>query len=119
MEVNNLLGQYGVPAPPDGTYFVEVEGSNTPGAPSYIEQTFTTVVGQTYVVSLSAITRTDVNVQDRGAFSINGVEIGQFTTGTSWKDYAVSFTATSTSCLGGALADRSLCCVVRVWATAV
>ncbi|MEI2751790.1 MAG: cadherin-like domain-containing protein [Nitrospira sp.] len=97
VEVNNLLGQYGVPAPPDGTYFVEVEGSNTPGAPSYIEQTFTTVVGQTYVVSLSAITRTDVNVQDRGAFSINGVEIGQFTTGTSWKDYAVSFTATSTS----------------------
>ncbi len=97
VEVNNLLGQYGVPAPPDGTYFVEVEGSNTPGAPSYIEQTFTTVVGQTYVVSLSAITRTDVNVQDRGAFSINGVEIGQFTTDTSWKDYAVSFTATSTS----------------------
>ncbi|MBP7111441.1 MAG: DUF4347 domain-containing protein, partial [Nitrosomonas sp.] len=97
VEIGNVPSSYGIPAPPDGTYFVEVEGSNMPGVQSYIEQTFTTVVGQTYVVSLSAITRMDVNVQDRGAFSINGVEIGQFTTDTSWKDYAVSFTATSTS----------------------
>ncbi|MBK9947788.1 MAG: DUF4347 domain-containing protein [Nitrospira sp.] len=98
VEVSNIPSNYGIPAASDGTYFVEVEGSNSPGvAASYVEQTFTTVVGQTYVVSLSAITRMDVSVQDRGAFSINGVEIGQFTTGTSWKDYAVSFTAISTS----------------------
>lgn len=98
VEATTRPGDYGIPAPPDGTGFLEVEGANAPaGTESYVEQTFTTVVGQTYVVSLSAITRMDVNVQDRGAFSINGVEIGQFTTGTSWQDHAASFTATSTS----------------------
>ena len=98
VEATTRPWDYGIPAPPDGTGFLEVEGGNAPaGTESYVEQTFTTVVGQTYVVSLSAITRMDVNVQDRGALSINGVEIGQFTTGTSWQDYAVSFTATSTS----------------------
>jgi hypothetical protein len=30
VETNNLLGEFGIPAPPDGTYFVEVEGGNTP-----------------------------------------------------------------------------------------
>jgi hypothetical protein len=98
VEASATPGNYGIPAPPDGIVFVEVEGYALPaGTASYIEQTVATVVGQTYVVNLSTITRMTFNVQDQGALSINGVEIGQFTTGTTWQDYAASFTATSTS----------------------
>ncbi|MBK8278316.1 MAG: tandem-95 repeat protein [Nitrospira sp.] len=87
---------FGIPPTPDGTYFMEVEGA-FPTEPSYVEQTFATTAGQTYVVSLSAITRLGFNVADRGTLSIDGVEIGRFTTGASWQEQAFSFTATAAS----------------------
>ncbi|MEY2872846.1 MAG: hypothetical protein RLZZ373_217, partial [Pseudomonadota bacterium] len=86
---------YGVAAPPAGREFAEVEGWSSTGTPSYVEQVIATEIGRTYVFSLSAVTRADVNVLDMGQLSIDGVEVGRFTTGSSWASHAAVFTATS------------------------
>ncbi|WP_227814678.1 cadherin domain-containing protein [Nitrogeniibacter aestuarii] len=95
--VTGKEAEFMVSAAPDGSYLVEVEGSVTSPDPSYIEQTITTEVGKTYVLSLWAVTRNQHNVQDMGMLSVNGVELDRFTTSSTWHEYAVSFTATSTS----------------------
>ena len=65
---------------------------------SYIEQSITTVIGQTYTFSVAAITRVNTsNSQDMMALFVNGVELDRFTTSGSWQEYSVSFTATSAS----------------------
>ncbi|MEY4906445.1 MAG: hypothetical protein RL260_163, partial [Pseudomonadota bacterium] len=97
VEISASHGLYSVAAPPDGSYFAEVEGWIATAAPSYLEQVVTTDIGQTYVFSLSAVTRADVNVNDMGQLSVNGVEVGRFTTGSTWAAHAVVFTATSTT----------------------
>ena len=95
VETSGLPGNYQVAAPPDGSQFAEVEGWVSSGVPSYLEQVITTEVGQTYVFSLSAVTRMEVNRLDMGMFSVDGLELGRFTTSADWGSYAVRFTATS------------------------
>lgn len=85
---------YGISGAADGSIFVEVEGGAATGSSSYVAQTISTTVGQTYVFTISAISR---GVLDMGSLSVNGVELTRFTTGTDWQDFSVTFVATSTS----------------------
>ena len=97
IEVNSLLGNYGLVSAADGSFIVEVEGWDVTAQATYIEQTVATVIGQTYTLTWSVATRTNVNTDDMGAISLNGVELDRFTAGADWSDRAVRFTATSTS----------------------
>ncbi|PXW89991.1 cadherin domain-containing protein, partial [Nitrosomonas sp. Nm84] len=97
LEVSNSLGNYGIAAPPDGGYFIEVEGWTHSGVPSWIEQTISTVAGKTYQFTVAAVTRNDVNVSDKGILSIDGTQVLAFTTGSTWSDFTKSFVATSSS----------------------
>jgi hypothetical protein len=68
-----------------------------PGAtPDYLQQTLTTVPGQRYAFSVLAVTLPG-NAQDMGALSVDGVELGRFTTGADWARVAFAFTATGGS----------------------
>ena len=96
-EVSSTASSYGAPAQPAGSYFIEVEGGA--GSPtttgSYIEQALGTTAGQTYVFTTSAVSRINSGTLDMFSVSVNGVEVKRFTTGTTWQDYSVAFTATS------------------------
>ncbi|MCB2080903.1 MAG: DUF4347 domain-containing protein, partial [Novosphingobium sp.] len=96
VQVRDDFGAAGVPAPPDGTFFAEIEGG-TSVDPSYLEQSFATVPGQQYTVYLNATTRDSVNTGDRFAISIDGIQREQFTTNDEWRTYGVTFTATGTT----------------------
>lgn len=101
---------YGIPGAADGSVFVEVEGNSSTGVPSYVEQTIATTAGQSYVFTLSAISR---GVSDMGALSVDGVELTRFTTGSNWQEYAIHFVATSSS---STIRITSLGCQVGVGA---
>ncbi|MEJ8855830.1 tandem-95 repeat protein [Variovorax robiniae] len=89
---------YGVPATPDGTRVMEVEGSaNTPEtAETWDETSVPTIVGETYRLSFIAVNRAG-HVGDSGYASIDGVKVLPFVTTSVWTTYSISFTATSTS----------------------
>ena len=84
---------YGVPSSGFGSRVAEVEGAFNA---TTISQTITTVVGQTYTYSVLAVTRSG-NTADRGILLVNGASVLNFTTGSTWQTYSVTFTATSTS----------------------
>ncbi|MBS0152902.1 MAG: cadherin domain-containing protein, partial [Nitrospira sp.] len=95
LEVSGTIAWYGISAPPDGSHFVEVEGWTASGAPSWIEQTITTVARQTYQFTISAVTRNNYNFGDMGTLSVDGSQVLAFTTGSNWSDYTATFVATS------------------------
>ncbi|MBL8814266.1 MAG: cadherin domain-containing protein, partial [Planctomycetaceae bacterium] len=94
LELGSDGSAYGISGAADGSVFAEVEGYASTGVPSYIEQAIATTAGQSYVFTVSAISR---GVSDMGALSVDGVELTRFTTGSSWQDYAIHFVATSSS----------------------
>jgi large repetitive protein len=96
---SNTPSQYGLPGAADGIKLLEVEAntlSNTTTR-AYVEQVITTIPGETYTYAFQAITRLNVNFEDKGSLAVDGVDLLSFTTGNTWGSYAVSFVATGTS----------------------
>ena len=97
IELSSSPAGYGLAAAAEGSTVAEVEGQASTGVASWVQQTITTTAGQDYVFSLQAVTRNDSNSGDMGALVVDGVEIARFSTGTDWRTFAASFTATSAS----------------------
>ena len=99
LENSTNAPNYGIPAAPNGTHFIEVEcNSLVPTSTAdYVQQTVATTNGETYIVSIQAVTRSGINTQDRLIINAAGTNISSVTTTGAWVNYSGAFTASSAS----------------------
>jgi uncharacterized repeat protein (TIGR01451 family) len=99
VEVSNNIFAYGIPAPPSGSFFCEVEANwlFPTSLPDWIEQTISTTNGERYFASIRATTRAGNNTADSGIIEAAGVSLQSFTTNNTWGTYQASFVASASS----------------------
>lgn len=110
LECSNATGSYGIPTPPDGVNFCEVEYDplSPTSTPDWLEQTVSTTSGETYIVSAQAVSRVNTSSQDRMILNAAGTNIGSFTLSTVWSNYSGSFTASAASSVIRYVSDGSV-----------
>ncbi len=99
LECSNSPGTYGIPAAPNGANFCEVEYNplSPTSTPDWIQQTVTTTAAKTYIVSIQATNRANLNSQDKMIIYGDGNNLASVTTGNTWVKYSGSFIASTTS----------------------
>ncbi len=97
LERSNSPASYGIPAAPAGSFFVEVECSSLSPTTTadYIQQSVTTIPGESYIVSARAVTRLNADTGDQMIINAAGANLATVTTGSTWTNYSASFSATT------------------------